>query len=239
VLVDIQEAQEKTDAKVLVDFSAKRISQHPEYPALSDFPRPIARLIAHQIHAAEERVEKGKATPGFDALECQCLFFRRYQLPCKHMFHNQMIMGGSDKEENEGDGGDGGILDDAAWDQFLLMFEEGAGYDVWMTKTRVVDAEDGPSEHQLAREAAKRDLNEIIEQLRGLFFDALEQEAPVAEPNPKRRARRTANAEQPSQASQAGPVGRAAGPRSAEIISTLQKQVKEWRFHGATHGSQV
>ncbi|RHZ77092.1 hypothetical protein Glove_186g159 [Diversispora epigaea] len=54
------------------------------------FPFPIQKLIVSEILSVENRIEKSKDLSRLMSLECQCLFFRKYMLPCKHIFHEQI-----------------------------------------------------------------------------------------------------------------------------------------------------
>jgi hypothetical protein len=57
---------------------------------LHKFPFPVQQMLINEICAVEGRLEKGKAAPGLTSLSCNCLFFHKYLLPCRHIFHENM-----------------------------------------------------------------------------------------------------------------------------------------------------
>ena len=75
------------------------------------FPFPIQQIIVSEVCAVEKRIEHGKVAPGLISLECHCLFFRKYRLPCQYIFHEHMY--GARK-----------LLITSAWEDFQQMFEE-------------------------------------------------------------------------------------------------------------------
>ncbi|RHZ86162.1 hypothetical protein Glove_54g84 [Diversispora epigaea] len=62
------------------------------------------------------RIKKGKCVPGLISMECHCLFYNRYLLLCKHIFHEHMY--GSL------------LLTKNAWRKFQELFEE-SGFEIY------------------------------------------------------------------------------------------------------------
>ena len=74
-------------------------------------------MLITKACAVEKRIEKGKVAPGLMSVNCDCLFFRCYLLPCRHVFHEHMY-------------GVKRLLSVDAWEQFQQMFEE-TGFEVY------------------------------------------------------------------------------------------------------------
>lgn len=76
------------------EFRTKRISvigvDYEILDQIHKLPFPLQQLIINEIHAVEKRIEKGKEAPGLLSLNCNCLFFHRYLLPCRHIFHEHL-----------------------------------------------------------------------------------------------------------------------------------------------------
>ena len=81
-------------------------------------PYPVQQLVLHELHRGNELAAEGAETPALsDEPECDCLFFRQYQLPCCHMWMQENWFGGV-------------LSDEKVWDQFAFMFEE-AGFEIY------------------------------------------------------------------------------------------------------------
>ncbi|CAG8648005.1 6937_t:CDS:2, partial [Dentiscutata erythropus] len=74
------------------------------------FPLPFQNLLIREACSVINRLEKGKGMPGLTLLDCHCLFYNQYLLPCKHIFHENMY---SNK-----------LLTAKVWKIFQEMFEE-------------------------------------------------------------------------------------------------------------------
>ncbi|RHZ74345.1 hypothetical protein Glove_226g32 [Diversispora epigaea] len=114
--------KQRTDSEyVAFEFRTKKISvmglDDEILNEFHKFPYPIQRMLADEICAVENRIEKGKAIPGLTSLHCNCLFFIRYLLPCHHIFHEQIY-------------GPTKLLTTNSWRNFQLMFEE-SGFEVY------------------------------------------------------------------------------------------------------------
>jgi len=83
-------------------------------------------MLVNEVCAVEGWIEKGKDAPGLTFLHCNCLFFNRYLLPCRHIFHENMY--GTTK-----------LLTPDAWEKFQQMFDE-AGFDIYIHR-ELVDLE--------------------------------------------------------------------------------------------------
>ena len=116
------DTKKRSDSEyVAFEFRTKKISAIGiDYEILDEihkFPYPVQKLVVEEVLAVEKRLEKGKEPPGLISLDCQCLFFRRYLLPCKHIFHDHIY--GTNK-----------LLNSNAWIRFQQMFED-SGFEIY------------------------------------------------------------------------------------------------------------
>ncbi|GBC05975.1 hypothetical protein RclHR1_06530015 [Rhizophagus clarus] len=74
------------------------------------FPFPVQQMLINEICAVEGRLKKGKLAPGLALPSCYCLFFHRYLLLCRHIFHENMY--GTTK-----------LLIPDVWKKFQQMFD--------------------------------------------------------------------------------------------------------------------
>ncbi|KAF8442591.1 hypothetical protein BGX38DRAFT_1272306 [Terfezia claveryi] len=89
-----------------------------QYPEIGQLLVPIQKLLAIELDAVADRIEKATEVPSFDKdLECYCKFHRQYLLPCRHIFH-------LDTEVK--------VLTTAQWKVYLMMFAE-CGMEVYKT----------------------------------------------------------------------------------------------------------
>lgn len=241
-LIDIQAQRENDDEKIRHNFTSKKLAEADEFPSLETFPLPIARLIVQQLHAARERIENGEPTPAFERAVCFCLFFRRYHLPCKHLFHNQLVLGPDDVDSGTESTGEGeeasskdrsppGVLTAAAWDEFGLLFEEGAGYDVWTATMRVQVDEETPDEPDNGPRKRKERLRESLAMITDGYYRLEEEVA-------SRRANKQRSASQKRKRDDADEGADVVEQLLAEV-ATVATKVTKWQFHGAKHGCQV
>jgi len=120
------------------------------------FPYPIQRMLADEICAVENRIEKGKAIPGLTSLHCNCLFFIRYLLPCRHIFHEQIY-------------GPTKLLTTNSWRNFQLMFEE-SGFEVYFHNELIeVDILE-QTKAEKAAENRRLTINELMEKVRDTYW---------------------------------------------------------------------
>jgi len=137
-----------------LDFRTKSLTEVETYPFLAGFPHPVQLLLVDEIRAYEKRIEDGKGMPDHDTPECHCQFFRRYLIPCRHLFHRDL---------------NGDFLTDEHWESFRSMFAE-LGFDVYVSRIRVaVEREDDPLEQNAQRQ--RLEFYAAMEQVRERWFD--------------------------------------------------------------------
>lgn len=117
------------------DLASKQVPECDDYPVLAKFSFVFQQLMSDEIAGAFGMIEQG---PGkfemFTLAEpaCECNFFRKWFLPCRHMFYLDIM----DPE---------GWFNDAIWNSFVDYYQEG-GYEVYEARERVViEAAPAPS----------------------------------------------------------------------------------------------
>ncbi|CAG8571756.1 15275_t:CDS:2, partial [Cetraspora pellucida] len=149
---------------VAFEFRVKKISavgvEDDVLKKIHKFPFPIQKLIINEVLAFNDRIEKGKGLPGLLSLECHCLFFRKYMLPCKHILHKQMY---SLRK----------LLIAKAWKQFQQMFDEG-GFEIY--EHRELVRIEFPEKNEIDKAAENRRLtvNELMERTRNEYWSIKE-----------------------------------------------------------------
>jgi hypothetical protein len=128
-------------AKISNQLFTKRLAECEEYPRLAEFAHPFQVLIAREIREGEHLVSED-VDPILESDQlhprCSCLFFRKYFLPCRHMFQLDQLI-------------EDGWLNDAIWDTFAGHFAE-CCFEVFYKHERVnVPAATEPSKGQQAR----------------------------------------------------------------------------------------
>ncbi|CAG8530523.1 7486_t:CDS:2, partial [Cetraspora pellucida] len=120
------------------------------------FPFPVQKLIVNEVFAVNDRIEKGKGLPGLMSLECYCLFFRKYMLPCKHIFHEQIY-------------GFRKLLTINTWKKFQQMFDEN-GLEIYKHRELVSLESFEKDEVNKAAENRKLTVNELMERTRNEYW---------------------------------------------------------------------
>jgi hypothetical protein len=106
-------------------------------------------MLVNEFNAVQGRIEKGKPTPGLISLNCNCLFFRQFLLPCRHIFHEHVY-------------GDIKLLTVDIWEKFQKMFEE-AGFEIYMHRELVEIEEPKKTKAEKAAENRRLTINELME----------------------------------------------------------------------------
>jgi hypothetical protein len=124
------------------------------------FPFPIQKLLGDEALAVNGRLEQGKAPPNLFAAECDCQFFARYLLPCRHIFHQHMF-------------GQTKILTENMWHSFQIMFEE-SGFEVYEHREHFDTSKVKPTQAERDTEHLRTRVEELNERLRDKYFSILE-----------------------------------------------------------------
>ena len=141
--------------KALYDFKTRISSEVKQYPFLTGFPVPVQKLLIDQIQESNYDIAEGEephevATDG--EVLCDCLFYRRYQVPCKHVFTATYFY---DYEPD--------------WAIYHFMFEE-SGFEIYETMGSVYVAEDIYEEIG-APSRRKIDVRETLSRIQNKYYD--------------------------------------------------------------------
>ena len=81
-----------------------RSGKYPEvslYFGMEKLPAPVQLLILKEREQAETRIAEGKDFWELEkGAECDCLFWRRYSLPCRHLFQLDILFGSWFRKED-------------------------------------------------------------------------------------------------------------------------------------------
>ena len=121
-------------------------------------------MLISEFYAVQERIEKGKTAPGLILLNCNCLFFRRYLLPCRHIFHEHVY-------------GNMRLLTIDTWKKFQQMFEE-TGFEIYMHRELIEIEEPKKTEAEKAAENRRLAVNELMERTRDIYWRVEERNNP-------------------------------------------------------------
>ena len=114
-------------------------------------------MLIKECCAVDGRIEKGKTAPGLTSLNCYCVFFHRYLLPCRHIFHESLY-------------GDTKLLIPDTWDQFQRMFDE-TGFDVYMHRELDLDVPVSRlTEAENAIVNRRQSVSELMERMRDTYW---------------------------------------------------------------------
>ncbi|KAK5815387.1 hypothetical protein F5H01DRAFT_345687 [Linnemannia elongata] len=97
---------------------------------IKNFPYTIQTLLVDEALAVNTRIAKGKRSPGLKHPQCECDFFNKYLLPCRHILHTALFGDLSSEKESS-------FLDDADWMLFQGMLTKKEGLDVYRTRGSV------------------------------------------------------------------------------------------------------
>ncbi|GES76067.1 hypothetical protein GLOIN_2v1776807 [Rhizophagus clarus] len=167
-IVALDEKKRSDSEYVSFEFRTKNISaigiDHVILHEIHKFPFPVQQMLVNEFNAVQGRIEKGKPTPGLISLNCNCLFFRRFLLPCRHIFHEHVY-------------GDIKLLTVDIWEKFQKMFEE-AGFEIYMHRELVEIEEPKKTEAEKAAENRRLTINELMERTRDIYWRVEEKNNP-------------------------------------------------------------
>lgn len=161
--VRIGDQWEHMASKEEASFRTTAAPECKNYPALRQFPYPVQKLIVGQYKEAVRTIENGDEPAGEmpNELMCPvgCLFYRQYQLPCKHLWHYNIEFD---------------LFQESDWAQWAKMFE-GGGFEIYETAAKVhVDNQHetikGPDRHVL-------EVREILDHIKNKYNEIAEHTA--------------------------------------------------------------
>lgn len=112
-------------------------------------------MLIKEASAVMDRIEKGKCVPGLISNECYCIFYTRYLLPCKHIFHEHIY--GTP------------ILTNDAWRKFQELFEEN-GFEIYEKRELVIIESSEQTEEEKKKENRRHIVNELTERVRNKYW---------------------------------------------------------------------
>src|SRR6266516_2612738 len=100
-------------------FHGKHLVIAAGFPAMCKLPFPIQRLIGQEITQSEElERQPSRIYPQGDELSCKCQFYRKYLLPCRHIFYWENRLGG--------------VIRECHWEKWIYMFEQDiSGFEIY------------------------------------------------------------------------------------------------------------
>ena len=100
------------------DFRSLHFSDATYFPGPFKLPYPVQRLVVDELKEGNLLLEEEKEGREIkDGITCDCLFWQKYQLPCRHLWLSHHIF-------------DLGFREETAWIPFVRMWEE-SGYEIY------------------------------------------------------------------------------------------------------------
>lgn len=124
-VIQIKDQWENRARSEEANFRTTMTPECQECPHLRKFPYPVQILIVDQWKLAAKSLADGDEPAGElpDELTCPVdyLFWRQYQLPCRHLWHYNIIFD---------------AFQEVNWTVWVKMFED-SGFEVYETSTRL------------------------------------------------------------------------------------------------------
>lgn len=142
-VMKIADQWKKRDENEAIKFRITRIAECAQYPKLALFPEPVQLLIVDQLKNAMKTTDEEEPLKSEldDDLICQCLFYRFYQLSCRHIWQYHLFHD---------------VITDRDWRRWVNMFED-SSFEIYesITKTYVIkkihDVIDDLNKHTLKK----------------------------------------------------------------------------------------
>jgi hypothetical protein len=154
-VADIAINFDKRAEKAAHEFRTKQVSAIAHLPQLKKFPYPVQQLIVGEMNKAEDADERDEAPrDGLDdEVACTCVFWRRYQLPCRHILQNHMIFG---------------HLTDEKWAHWAFAWED-SGFEIFETAGKTYVNKEMYNEIG-APAKRKLELREVVDSLTNRYY---------------------------------------------------------------------
>jgi len=120
---------------------------------LARFPHPVQKLILEEYREVERDGGVTLRELG-DDITCRCLFYRQWQLPCRHIILQEKVFGG--------------VLTDSYWDNWYRKWDE-SGFELYEGMT--ADYMNGPVDEEIG--APRRilvDATAVFEELKTRLY---------------------------------------------------------------------
>lgn len=143
-------------------FRTTKLSECVEHPGLALFPGPVQELLVDELKQAITANWNGEELPFLgDDIVCTvfngCLFWRKYQLPCKHIWQIHVSVD---------------VITMEHWTRFAWMFDDG-GFEIYEGTTRdyvVRDMDNAigrPDKHLL-------EVREVLDSIKDRYYEIAE-----------------------------------------------------------------
>src|SRR6266516_6308225 len=96
-------------AKNASDFRLRQYAKATIIPEITGFPYPVQKLMANEVQLARQMQSDGEPLrdgtllgqhslgesddEDIKVVSCDCIFFRKWKLPCRHIFHAHLELG--------------------------------------------------------------------------------------------------------------------------------------------------
>jgi hypothetical protein len=154
-VVHVTSEYDKRARETECNFRTKQVAAVSYMPQLRKFPYPVQLLLMGEIRGAEDLDDRGDLSRhGLDdEVKCGCLFYRRYQLSCRHILHYHMIFG---------------YLRDEHWEAYAFMFEE-CGFEIYETASKTYANKEMFEEIGVPARR-KLEIREVMDQLQNRYY---------------------------------------------------------------------
>lgn len=106
------------------NFRRSMVAEVAQWPELRQLPFSVQKLMVEQLWAARKVIQGGKGMRAFgnEPSQCDCLWFRKFQLPCKHVWAREELYG---------------VIQAEDWARLFHIWEE-SGFEVYEHMERYV-----------------------------------------------------------------------------------------------------
>lgn len=150
------------------DFYTRRISMMDLSETVLEqvhmFPFPVQELIIGEAREMSARIQKGKAPPELTTPECNCLFFSRCLLPCRHNLHAHIF--GADPPEK--------LMSIEDWRKEVQHMIDERGLEVYRSRETIEVHVRAETEEERQRTMYKRTASALLENVRNGIWRAME-----------------------------------------------------------------
>ena len=160
-VIRIGDQWENRAVQEIINFRTTTTPECQECSHFRKFPYPVQKLIVDQWKLAVQSLADGDEPAGElpDQLICpvDCLFWRQYQLPCKHLWHYNVVFD---------------LFREADWAAWAEMFEN-SGFEVYETSARLNREEEemkGPDRYALQ-------MRETLDAIKEKYYEIAEHTA--------------------------------------------------------------
>ncbi|KAE8154770.1 hypothetical protein BDV25DRAFT_81869 [Aspergillus avenaceus] len=142
-----------------MEFRSHYITDFCGYPILKRFPYPVQKLILEELKLTQDIEEETLYLELDDNPSCHCLFFRKWQLPCRHILRHEQLFGN--------------ILTPEYWDTWHSKWEE-SGFELY-EESKDIDVKMTLEQEFAIAAAQKLAIREVLDKIMDRFYEIQEQ----------------------------------------------------------------